>query len=198
MTDHDRPTVLVIDDEHAIADLYADWLSEEYDVRTAYDGEEAIEVLDPGVDVILLDRRMPGQSGDVVLEEIRTRGLDARVAMVTAVSPDFDVVEMGFDDYLVKPVTGEELTQTVERMLRISDYDDELRAYYALVTKKALLESERPQQMLEGSEEYDDLCHEVEAARERLDAMGNGFDAADFDSLLRGLDRADEGFSATS
>ena len=198
MTDNDRSTVLVIDDEHAIADLYADWLSADYEVRTAYDGEEAIEVLDASVDVILLDRRMPGQSGDVVLEEIRDRGIVARVAMVTAVSPDFDVVEMGFDDYLVKPVTGEELTETVERMLRISDYDDELRSYYSLVTKKALLESERPQQMLEGSEEYQDLCRKVEATRERLDEIGNGFDTTDFDSLLRGLDRVDEGFSATS
>lgn len=198
MTDNDRPHVLVIDDEHAIADLYADWLSAEYDVRTAYDGDEAIEVLDAAVDVILLDRRMPGRSGDVVLEEVRTRGIDARVAMVTAVSPDFDVVEMGFDDYLVKPVTGEELSETVERLLRITDYDDELRTYYSLVTKKALLESERPQQMLEGSEEYDELCREVAETQERLDDLGDGFDSTDFDSLLRGLDRADEGFSATS
>jgi len=62
-------------------------------------------VIDETVDVVLLDRMMPGMSGQEVLAAIRERGLDCRVAMVTAVDADFDVIEMGFDEYLGKPRT---------------------------------------------------------------------------------------------
>jgi len=198
MPDNERPTVLVIDDEQAIADLYADWLSVEYEVRTVYDGREALDALDDSVAVILLDRRMPGLSGDEVLAEVRRRGFDTRVAMVTAVSPDFDVVAMGFDDYLVKPVSGEELLDTVERLLLLSEYDDELQTYYSLATKRALLETEQPREFLGGNEEYEELCQEVTVARQRLDDLGTDLDASDFDSLFRGLDGTDEENSATS
>jgi len=104
------PLVLVVEDEPDLADLYAAWLGDEYRVRTAYGGQEALDELDEAddeVDAILLDRRMPGLSGDEVLAAVRERGIDCRVAMVTAVEPDFDILKMGFDDYLVKPVTSD-------------------------------------------------------------------------------------------
>ncbi|TKX52052.1 response regulator, partial [Halorubrum sp. SS7] len=60
------PLVLVVEDEPDLADLYAAWLGDEYRVRTAYGGREALDQLDETddeVDAILLDRRMPGLSG---------------------------------------------------------------------------------------------------------------------------------------
>ena len=112
------PLVLVVEDEPDLADLYAAWLGDEYRVRTAYGGREALDELDEAdeVDAILLDRRMPGLSGDEVLTAVRDRGIDCRVAMVTAVEPDFDILEMGFDDYLVKPVSKDDLLGVVETM----------------------------------------------------------------------------------
>ena len=53
------PTVLVVDDERDLADLYAAWLEMEYEVVTAYGGEEAIDTMDRSVDVALVDRLMP-------------------------------------------------------------------------------------------------------------------------------------------
>lgn len=82
------PVVLVVDDEEDLANLYSQWLSDDYAVRTAYNGEQALERLDETVDVVLLDRRMPGLSGDDALNRIREREYDCRVAMVTAVDPD--------------------------------------------------------------------------------------------------------------
>ena len=117
------PLVLVVEDEPDLADLYATWLSESYRVRTAYGGHEAIEKLGSEVDVMLLDRRMPDLPGDEVLEVVRDRGLDCRVAMVTAVEPDFDIVAMGFDDYLVKPVSREDLQETVSNLVVRNEYD---------------------------------------------------------------------------
>ena len=89
MTDDELPLVLVVEDEPDLADLYATWLKIDYSVRTAYGGEEAVEQLDDEIDVVLLDRRMPGLSGDEVLTKIRERGIDCYVSMVTAVEPDF-------------------------------------------------------------------------------------------------------------
>ena len=71
-----QPTILVVDDERQLADLYATWVGDDYAVRTAYDGQSALEQADEAVDVVLLDRHMPDLTGDEVLGRIRDRGLD--------------------------------------------------------------------------------------------------------------------------
>ena len=93
------PTVLVVEDEPDIAALYSGFLEERYDVTVAETATEAVDRVDAAVDVVLLDRRLPDGSGDDVLEHIRESGYDCRVAMVTAVEPDFDIIDMGFDLY---------------------------------------------------------------------------------------------------
>jgi DNA-binding response OmpR family regulator len=118
----DSPTVLIVDDESDVADAYAGLLGDAYDCRVAYGGAAALELYGPDIDVVLLDRRMPDISGDEVLQEIREREGSARVAMVTAVDPDFDVIEMGFDDYAVKPVSRAELEATVQRLANCPAY----------------------------------------------------------------------------
>ncbi|MEZ3115043.1 HalX domain-containing protein [Halobaculum sp. MBLA0147] len=188
----DLPSVLVVEDEADLADLYAAWLGGEYDVRTAYGGHEAIDQLSEEIDVILLDRRMPGLSGDEVLVSVRDRGVDARVAMVTAVEPDFDIVEMGFDDYLVKPVTREKLMETVESLLRRSEYDSGVQELYAVASKKAVLESEKGQAALEESEEYADLEARYDELQAELDTQIEEFsDHGEFEQAFKQFDKGD-------
>ena len=165
----DGPEVLVVDDETRLADLFAAWLGTDRAVETAYDGEEALAKMTDSVEVVLLDRRMPGLSGDEVLEKIREQGYDSRVVMVTAVDPDFDIIEMGFDDYLVKPVSKDELEGIVADVRKRSDYEVDIQEYYALTSKKALLESEKSERELEGNEEYRDLASRVDELRDRVD-----------------------------
>ncbi|SIR96905.1 HalX domain-containing protein [Natronorubrum thiooxidans] len=153
--------VLVVDDEARLADLFAAWLKTEWVVDTAYDGMEALEKMGDAVEIVLLDRRMPGLSGDEVLAEIRDRGYDSRVVMVTAVDPDFDIIEMGFDDYLVKPVSKDELVEIVDTVIGRSEYESDIQEYYALVSKKALLESEKAERELGTNDEYQTLCDRV-------------------------------------
>lgn len=155
--DRDSVSVLVVEDEPDLAALYATWLDDEYDVETAYDGNEALEAIDEDIDIVLLDRRMPGLSGDTVLDTIRERGLDCRVAMVTAVEPDFDIVGMGFDDYLVKPVSKEELQSIIEQLLLRSTYDKQLQEFFAVASKKALLDAEKTDAERKTSQEYAEL-----------------------------------------
>ncbi|AFK18992.1 response regulator [Haloferax mediterranei ATCC 33500] len=165
----EQPLVLIVEDEPDLADLYATWLRNDYRVRVAYGGREALDELDDEVDVVLLDRRMPDLSGDEALSEIRDRGFDCRVAMVTAVEPDFDIIAMGFDDYLVKPVSREALTDTVSNLILRNAYDVGIQDLFSLASKKALLESEKDEAALEENEEYQRLTDRLQELRRELD-----------------------------
>ena len=187
------PLVLVVEDEPDLADLYAAWLGDEYRVRTAYGGREALDQLDEAdneVDAILLDRRMPGLSGDEVLTAVRDRGIDCRVAMVTAVEPDFDILEMGFDDYLVKPVTSDTLRETVEGLLRRGEYDSEVQELFSLTSKKAMLEAEKSATDLADNAEYQRLTDRIEELRERADESRDAVatDDDDYEKLFQEFD----------
>ncbi|GAB7093140.1 response regulator [Halolamina litorea] len=191
----DLPLVLVVEDESDLADLYAAWLGNSYRVRTAYGGREALENLDAEVDVVLLDRRMPGLSGDEVLDAIGERGIDCQVAMVTAVEPDFDVLQMGFDDYLVKPVAREELLDTVGDLERRSTYDAGVQELFSLASKKALLESEKTDTELDENAEYQELEARLAELREDLDTTISSMDDQKaFDSLFREFEEVDDPF----
>ena len=185
----ERPTVLVVDDKPDVADTYSIWLQESYDVRTAYGGYEALELLDEGadVDVVLLDRRMPGLHGDEVLESIRSRNPACRIAMVTAVEPDFDIIEMGFDTYLVKPVFGDDLHGTIEQLLTRASYEDGVREYFALASKRAVLEDEKTERELSGHDEYDDLLARINSKRAELDSAMGAFESDDYTAAFRDL-----------
>lgn len=179
--------VLVVDDEPNVTDTYCIWLEDNYDVEAAYGGEEALEVLDDTVDVVLLDRRMPRMTGDDVLEEIRESGLDPKVIMVTAVKPDFDIIGMGCDDYLVKPISKHDLFDTINNVMRLGEYSEELRRYYTLVSKKAALESEKPMGDLDDNREYQELKSEINELEDRIKVASQTVDAEGFISTTRNL-----------
>lgn len=154
--------VLVVEDERGLADLFSTWLEPDYEVRKAYGGKRALEIVDSDTDVVLLDRRMPDLSGDEVLDEIRSRELGCHVAMVTAVEPDFDIVEMGFDDYVIKPVTKDELHELVERMLTLEDIGPGAKQYYSRVSKKSALEKQKDTASLESNPQVEELNQGIE------------------------------------
>lgn len=158
-------TVLIVDDEQGVAETYADALDDSYRVVTTYSGEEALEALDATVDIVMLDRRMPGMSGDEVLGEIRDRGLECRVVMITAVEPDVDIISMEFDEYLVKPVTGSQLEDVVERMLARKDLGEQIQQMFTLSSRLATLEAKLDYEQLQTSDEYDELRGEFNELR---------------------------------
>ncbi|QLD89267.1 HalX domain-containing protein [Natronomonas salina] len=183
----DTQTVLVVDDERDLADLYAAWLESDYEVRTAYGGEGAIEALDESVDVALIDRLMPTISGDEVLEYVRSEGYECRVAMVTAVEPDFDIIEMGFDEYIVKPIRHGDLTEVVESLVSRSTYDRQLQEFFALASKRAALQSQKSAHELDESEAYADLEVELEELRDELHRTTEQLSVRDLEVELRQL-----------
>ncbi|RAW46365.1 DNA-binding protein [Halorubrum sp. 48-1-W] len=174
-TDGSSPTVLAVDDEPDLAELYRIYLDERYDVRIATSGEEALEEMDEDVDVVLLDRRMPERTGHEVLSEIRGAGYDARIAMLTAVEPDVDIVDMPFDDYKTKPVTREDLVALVEVLLERAAFDERSQRFFALASKKAALEAAQSTD----TEEYDELVEQLEAVRAEVDETLDRLSAED-------------------
>lgn len=178
MSEADDPvaTVLVVDDEPDIVALYEDYLRDTYDVRTAPGGDAALDRLDADVDVVLLDRRMPGTAGDEVLAAIEERGFTVRVALVTATSPDFDIVDMGIEDYLVKPVTRAEVRETVSRLLLIDEYSERRRRLQTLEVKRNVLALEKTQAELRDSDEYRRLCGEIQRLESRLASLTDSLD----------------------
>lgn len=182
------PTVLVVDDERDLADLYGTWLSEDFDVRVAYDGSEALDQLDDSVSVVLLDRRMPDLSGDDVLETIRGRALSCRVAMVTAVEPTVDIVDLGFDDYLQKPVDRDDLVSTVERLIRRSSYDEHLQEYFTSLRKRSLLDDRLPPSERSDDEKYRELTDRIQELEAHVDDLVEELDDEDFSTLFQQID----------
>jgi len=119
------PRVLVIEDEPDIAALIAYQLTREgFRVETAGNGVEGLDAVGREVpDLVVLDRMLPGLSGDAVLERLRSERATAGipVLVLTAKREEEDRIgglELGADDYLTKPFSPRELVLRVQAILR--------------------------------------------------------------------------------
>jgi DNA-binding response OmpR family regulator len=180
--------VLIVEDEPDVAELYASTVaSGGYDVDVATSTNEASEMVGEEYDIALLDRRLPDGHGEDVLAEIRAAELDIRVGMVTAVEPDFDIVEMGFDLYVLKPLSQNDLLDAVERLQTRSEYDDRLQRTASLASKRATLEAEKPREALDRSDEYQQLTDELDELDDELERITEQFDTDDYRQLFEDI-----------
>lgn len=168
----------MVDDEAAITDPYVTRLGDEYDVATAADGEAALAAATGGFDpdVILLDRRMPGPSGDETAARLRAADCGARVALVTAVDPALDIADLPVDAYLTKPVDGATLRATVADLLALSSYDEAARTRFRLSRKLAAIVAVGPGAEAAGDEAFAALEAAVRRARRAAVDAAGGFD----------------------
>ena len=115
--------ILLVEDEPSLVTTLSDRLrSEGYDVESIGDGERALAHPGAGfVDLLILDVMLPGKSGFDVCRELRQRGIQTPILMLTARSQVVDRVvglRLGADDYLTKPFEMIELVARVEALLR--------------------------------------------------------------------------------
>lgn len=165
--------VLIAEDNPRVKTMYSTWLEDEYTVRTASDGEETLRNLDSDVGVVVLDRRMPGPSGDEILDWIRSQQYDIRVVMSTSSDVDLDLLELAFDEYLTKPVQKQTLFSTVAALFERREYDAQLQEYLALRSKLALLQVEYTAETLEANEEYRRLRTRLDELEPTSDEIAN-------------------------
>ena len=119
---HSTPHILVVDDDREIRDLLSRFLRKNgLRVDAAADGREMRRVLDRAkIDLILLDRVMPGEDGLALCRELRKQSR-IPVIMLTLLGAETDRIvglEMGADDYVVKPFSPHELLARVKAVLR--------------------------------------------------------------------------------
>lgn len=117
-----KQKILIVDDDNNIAELISLYLTKEcYDTRIVNDGEEALSAFEQyNPNLILLDLMLPGIDGYQVCREIRTRS-NVPIIMLSAKGEIFDKVlglELGADDYIMKPFDSKELVARVKAVLR--------------------------------------------------------------------------------
>lgn len=115
--------ILLVEDEPGVSLTVTDLLeAESYQVDTAMDGITGLAKASSGdYDVLILDVMLPGKSGFDVCKELRQRGCDTAILMLTAKTQVVDRVvglKLGADDYLAKPFDPSELLARVESLLR--------------------------------------------------------------------------------
>lgn len=117
-----KQKILIVDDDENIAELISLYLTKEcFDTKIVYDGEEALtafETFHPNL--IILDLMLPGIDGYQVCREIRAKSTTP-IIMLSAKGEIFDKVlglELGADDYMMKPFDAKELVARVRAVLR--------------------------------------------------------------------------------
>lgn len=123
MSDISDISVLVVEDELSIRRFIAINLKRNnFKVLEASTGEEALNLLDnSSPDVVVLDIMLPGMNGFEVCEKIRIKSPETAIIMLTAKGQDMDKImglEIGADDYMVKPFNPLELTARIRAILR--------------------------------------------------------------------------------
>jgi DNA-binding response OmpR family regulator len=117
-----KQKILIVDDDNNIAELISLYLTKEcYDTHIVNDGEDALRAFDQyNPNLILLDLMLPGIDGYQVCREIRTKS-NVPIIMLSAKGEIFDKVlglELGADDYIMKPFDSKELVARVKAVLR--------------------------------------------------------------------------------
>ena len=118
----EKQKILIVDDDNNIAELISLYLTKEcFDTRIVNDGEEAlVQFAEYSPNLILLDLMLPGIDGYDVCREIRKTS-SLPIIMLSAKGEVFDKVlglELGADDYIIKPFDSKELVARVKAVLR--------------------------------------------------------------------------------
>lgn len=114
--------ILIVDDDKRINDLLVDIFTVEgYETVSAYDGEEAIKILESNKDIplMLLDVMLPEFDGWQVLDYVKQR-FDVKVIMLTALSDEYNEakgLKNGADDYVIKPFKRAALIERVKKLI---------------------------------------------------------------------------------
>ena len=184
-SDNER-TVLIVDDEESLGELYSQYLADQYETRVATTSGEALVELTEEIDLVLLDRRLPGMSGDELLEHIQGWEVDCQVIMVTAVDLDTDIIEMPCEGYLKKPVSREEVLEAVEQAFLIEAYEDLVFEYYEKRKKRAALAAEFSREEID-SDRFDQLETRISEIETEITETVDRFPDSEMSEAFRGL-----------
>lgn len=134
---NNRIKILIVEDEKMLAEILSDTLSDRnFDVRLAYDGIHALEVIkQEPFDVIVSDVMMPNLDGYSLAKKLRNEGFNTPILFLTALSATEDVVkgfETGGNDFLKKPFAIDELIVRVKALAGRAEVMDAQETSYVI------------------------------------------------------------------
>ena len=146
--------ILIIEDDHEISRLLADFLTENnYSVICHYDGRNVMDVLKENeIDLILLDLMLPYKSGDLLIAEIRQFST-VPIIIISAkgtTQNKIDLLRLGADDYITKPFDMEETLARIESNLRRLKFQQ--KPAKTLTCRELVIDVERNVALLKGCE----------------------------------------------
>jgi len=129
--ENDKGVILIVDDEKEVTNSLKGFFSAiGYDMLTAYDGNEALKVIDSikSLDLILLDVRMPGVDGIQILKHLRKTKSKTKVIIITAYDKEVkaEVEKIGIDGFFAKPI---DLSKLIDRIRYVIADSKDTRVY---------------------------------------------------------------------
>ena len=117
-----KKPILIVDDEPIVRESIRDWLKDAgYQVATAETGEEALEMIKKqDFSVIVLDIRLPGQTGITVLKQVKVLKPEIKSIIITAYPStelSNEAKKLGAIDYLIKPIAPDDLERLIRETL---------------------------------------------------------------------------------
>lgn len=103
-------TVLIVEDHPELADLYREFIPDGFSTSIAYSADEALDYVDPSLDVLILDRELGDHSGRTVLDHVQSKHVDCKVIIVSGYDESMGE-PLEHDAYLKKPVNGATLVK---------------------------------------------------------------------------------------
>ncbi len=138
--------IFIVDDEESVAKLLELWVTEKwkYKSRVFSSGEECLEALDEGPEVVLLDLMLPGIGGTETLKEIRKREPDLPVFILSAqakIDVAIETLKVGASDYFSKPIDFPRLEIAIKNALQISELSKEVERLRETVSQRVHFEN---------------------------------------------------------
>lgn len=165
----DGLTILVTDDDEGCRELYSLWVASDHEVWTASDGEEALDRLDDSVDLVILDRDMPGPSGTQVASRNESMPFDPYVVMISSRRPDFELSDHSIHGFARKPLIETDLQSVLQEFVSRRRYRAALDDFFALTSKVASIEADRSPNDLTDDDRYERLRWLVDEKRVEVD-----------------------------
>jgi len=191
------PTILIIEDEYAVARGVQYALQQEgYEVTLAPNAEEGLNIAtELAPDLILLDVRLPGIDGFEALRRLRATGSKAPVLMLTARDEEMDKViglELGADDYLTKPFGLRELMSRIKALLRRAYGDLADAAGGRQIRHKDLVIDLERRRVQRGTKRISLTATEFEILRHLAQRPGRVFSRRELLELVRDYEALDQ------
>jgi DNA-binding HxlR family transcriptional regulator len=134
-----RLSVLIIENEQMVATVLEEYFPGSYEVRSVQAGEEAIEEYTDDTDLLIVDRKLDGISGDEVAAQVKAEHERQLILCVSGVEPDNDIYELPYDDYMHKPIEEDKMKSRVELLFSRAELEATERAYLSLRSKQIAL-----------------------------------------------------------